>query len=158
MSFRCSNVCGVLFDRNNNEKQNHHLRLLLPSSTHATFVISLLVSATMLLSSDMFVAAFQPSLALTASSMRNGSGGRPARDGLNMLPISEVADHVDISSSIITAGSSMLLGLDMSDLLYKVQSLASDMTSSSGILGGGGGGITAASKFVRPVQPESASR
>ena len=134
------------------QRQRNTRRRRLPSSTLATFVVSLLVSATMLLSPDMFVSAFHPSLALTTSSIRKVCGGRPARGALNVLPISEVAEFAaaDISSPI-TVGTDLLLAansFELNDLLYKAQSLASDMTSSSGILGGSGGGITAASLTI----------
>ena len=134
------------------QRQRNTRRRRLPSSTLATFVVSLLVSATMLLSPDMFVSAFHPSLALTTSSIRKVCGGRPARGALNVLPISEVAEFAaaDIPSPIIV-GTDLLLAansFDMNELLYKAQSLASDMTSSSGILGGSGGGITAASLAI----------
>lgn len=136
------------------EERQRNTRRRRMDSTLATFVVSLLlVSATTVLCSDMlFVSAFQPSLALTTFSIRTVCGGRPARGALNVLPISELAEYAaaDISSPI-TDGTDLLLAansLDMSDLLYKAQSLASDMTSSSGILGGNVGGITAASLTI----------
>ena len=135
------------------QRQRNTRRRRLPSSTLATFVVFLLVSATMMSSSDMlFVSAFQPSSAVPTFSIRKVCGGRPARGALNVLPISEVAEFAaaDIPSPIIV-GTDLLLAansFDMNELLYKAQSLASDMTSSSGILGGSGGGITAASLAI----------
>ena len=135
------------------QRQRNTRRRRFPSSALPTFVVSLAVSATMLLCSDMlFVSAFQPSSTVPKSSMMKVSGRRSARDVLSMLPISEVAEYAaaDISSPI-SAGTDLLLAannFELNDLLYKAQSLASDMASSSGILGGSGGGITAASLTI----------
>ena len=95
---------------------------------------------------------------------------------LNMLPQSDIVEHAagfstninidtncmllafTASSAATTSTTAMISSLDVNDLLFKVQSMASDMASSTGIFGGsaselsGGsassGGITATSLAI----------
>lgn len=129
-----------------------------------------------------FVTAFQPSSVQhhTPKHIRSTrcGGGRAgcgpslptqSNSALNMFPLADVAEHAaDFSTNMllaVTASSSasartttMISSLDVNDFLYKAQSMASDMASSTGIFGGsaselseGGanaGGITATSLAI----------
>ena len=62
-----------------------------------------------------------------------------------MLPLADITEHAaGLSTNIINTGSTTTLisSLDVNDLLYKAQSMASDMASSTGIFGGSASGLS----------------
>ena len=79
---------------------------------------------------------------------------------LNMFPLADIVEHAadfssnmnagtnfmlldsTASSSAATSTTTMISSLDVNDLLYKAQSMASDMASSSGIFGGSASGLS----------------
>lgn len=85
---------------------------------------------------------------------------KQSNDGLDMLPSADIVEHaadfsantnagtkcmllaLSASSLATTSTTTLISALDVNDLLYKAQSMASDMVSSTGIFGGSASGLS----------------